>query len=687
MKTRQPICLLLWIWICLPVTQLHAQVAQWGYVTPMIQKLDAQLENFASIKYQTPVKVLIARSSIRSRVLARDLLASGVSDPSDVGMTMVFFGTMLYEHVDDLDQLFNQLPDIAAMERDMVAPTQQQRKKYLLLKPAMERFSQNPIGKLRLNVLYPGQVHFNLSKAFAPLADALDAANLPLIRNVWEPPVFSILQDNQFQLLLDRFDALKIDKKHLAVREILLQIQPALQIQEYRPRVHSTFHVLSDIVKVLEILQRQPTAFIDARPLIIEQFETGLSNFRKPQSRNIGQGQLELVLAFTDVMMRMDQLQLQLQDTLVYEKLIAKIITEADRGRIEPMHRWLYTILDNWYHIQRINRPTDSAYVPSHDVLNGRWNNLRIELAKLTQIMVDKLPMTLTAQHQQWLDECRNTRVMFDELTQIPLLATHRSFGLLAPLKSILANTLTFSEARAGSAVMQSHVNLMALSHQWSQADSLMNFKPSGVLNTHLPQIQARLDRDLKKWIAAWQQEQVNPANAAEILQPALALMQITKLFNHVVNASQDHLFDRMGLVDLDKHTTDVLLTQIPNHTDELARLFADAGNPQDMQLNLQRTHEDLSHLIALGRLIERYRDNTPADLNAPQTHLLSRLVWQPVSGECDSVLFQTSIQFCITAREWAFQKQQDDPKHRRELLKQMRELGNKINARLDELK
>ena len=39
MKTRQPICLLLWIWICLPVTQLHAQVAQWGYVTPMIQKL------------------------------------------------------------------------------------------------------------------------------------------------------------------------------------------------------------------------------------------------------------------------------------------------------------------------------------------------------------------------------------------------------------------------------------------------------------------------------------------------------------------------------------------------------------------------------------------------------------------------------------------------------------------------
>ena len=673
--------------LTMPVTHARAQISQWGFVAPMIQKLDNQLENHAATQYKSPVKVLIARSSIRTRVLARDLLASGVSDPSNVGMTMVFYGTMIYEHLNALDHLYSQLPDIAAMERDMATPTEYQRRAYLLLKPALERFSQNPISKLRLNVLYPGQVRHRVSQAFAPLADALEATNLPLIRNIWQHPNRSILQPDQFDILQTRFEALTVEKKHLPINAILQQVRPAMQIQEYRPLVIETFNVMAKSVEVLEILQKQPTAFIQARPLIRQQLETGLANYQTPDNRSTGLGQLELVLAFVDVMQRMDQLQMQMQDTLVYEQLLAKVIAQSDQSLIEPIHQWLYTTLDHWYHIRRFNRPTDQAYVPLHQILSGRWGNIRIELSKLTEAMAEKLPLSLNMQHQQWLAECRITRSMFQDMAQLPILITHRSRGVFDPLKQVATEILGLTGARAGSTVLAANDLILPLSRQWTLADKLASFKPTGVLDSHLPEIQTRIDKDIKKWVTTWQNEQPDPKLAAHHIQSAIDLMQITECLNHVVNASEDHLIQRMGIVDLNHETSETLLALIPTHAKELARLFADAGNPQDMQLNLQRTREDLSFLLAIGRLVEHYQPNTPADLNAPASRVLSRLIWQPSADEFDPILTQLSTQLCLTAREWVFQKQQDNPKHRRELLKQMRELGNKINVRLDELK
>lgn len=673
--------------LLLTITHASAQPAQWGYVAPMIQKLDVQLENFAANQFQSPIKVLIARSSIRTRVLARDLLASGAADPSDVGMAMVFYGTMIYEHLDALDNLYNQLPDIAAMERDLVTPTENQRRTYLLLKPALERFSQNPIGKLRLNVLYPGQVRNRVSQAFAPLADALDAANLPLIRNTWQPSTQSIIQPDQFDVLLARFDALTIDTSHLPVKDILSRVKPALQIQEYRPLVNETYGMMALVVQVLEILQKQPTAFMQARPLMIQQIEAGLANYQKPESRNIGLGQLEFVLSFTDVMIRLDQLQTQLQDTLAYEQLLAKVILQNDRAMIAPMYHWLSTILDNWYHIRRFNRPTDSAYVPSHEMLTSRWDQIQTELKKLTETMAKNLPIALTSQHEQWLAECRTTRGMFDDLAQLPILITHRSHGPFVPLKQVAGNILNLTGARAGSTIQQANAYLLALSKQWAMADKLNTFKPYGVLDTHLPEIQARIDRDIKQWVTYWQSADLDPTHAGLILKPSVDLMKTTEMLNLVQQSASDRLFSRMGIIDLNRDTCEALLALTPAHTKELARLYADAGNPQDMQLNLERARDDLSFMLAIGRLVERFGSYTPADLNAPASHVLSRLIWQPVSDEYDPELTQLCVQLCLTAREWSFQKQQDDPRHRRELLKQLRDLGNKINTRLDELK
>ncbi|MFG0248640.1 MAG: hypothetical protein ACF8OB_07115 [Phycisphaeraceae bacterium JB051] len=663
-------------------------ISHWTFARPMIQQLDIQLENHANLQYDSPVKVIIARSSIRTRVLARDLLASGISDPSDVGKAMVFYGTMIFEHLDELDNLFKNLPDVPAMERDDVVPTEHQRRMYLLLKPAMERFAQNPISKLRLNVLYPGQVRNRVSLAFAPLADALEAANLPAIRNVWLPASQSEISDAQLDMIATRFDALKIDTSKLPVKEILNQVRPAMQIQEYKPQVYQSCKLMRQIVNILQIVQKHPTAFILARPLIIEQFEVGLANYQNPQRRALGTGQLNMVVAFEDVIIRLDQLLDQLQDTLVYEQLLAKTIESGDSGRIEPMHRWLHDVLDNWYHIRRLSHSVDRAFVPSDDILNGRWAKIQKELAKITQGMLENLPLALSPQHEQWLDECDTTRGLFEDIMQLPMLITHRSQGLFAPLKTQAQDLLGLTNARAGSTVIASHARLISLSRQWRDADNLMRYQPRGILADDGQAIKDRIITDVKNWVQRWQAEEPNEPQAMRAsLQTALDTVQSAQRLNEVIFASQDGLYHRMGIVDLDQATCDEMLARIPVHSKEIIRLFTDGSNPQDMKLNLQRVHDDLSYLVALGRVTAMYRDYTPTNLNAPASMILSRLIWQPASDEFDPQLTRLCTALCLTARQWTFERKQDDPKHRRELMNQMRDLGNKINARLDELK
>jgi hypothetical protein len=680
-------------WLLSHVTHTYAQdapatVSQWTFARPMIQQLDAQLENHANIQFDSPVKVLIARSQIRTRVLARDLLASGISDPSDVGKTMMFFGTMIYEHLNELDELFNRLPDVPAMERDGVVPTQQQRRAYLLLKPAMERFAQNPISKLRLNVLYEGQVRFRVSQAFAPLADALEAVDLPVIRNVWLPVGQSTISAEQIDQLIARFEALTIDKAQLPIKEILLRVKPAVQIQEYQPLVFQSCRLMQKIVNILAIIQKHETAFILAKPLIMVQLQDGLKNYQNIQRRVDGLAQLDMVVRFEDVIVRLDQLLEQLQDTLVYEQLLAKTIQSSDHGRIEPMHRWLIGVLDNWYHIRRLSHPKDNAFVPSDDILNGRWANIQKELANITQAMVEKLPLALSQQHQQWLDECDTTRRLFDAMTQLPMLMTHRSQGLFSPLKIHAENLLGLTDARAGSTVMTAHEQLVNLAEQWRDADMLLRYQPRGILVDDRDAITQRIVNDINRWIEHWKSDDEKQSPVAQTqLMTALDMVQSSEQLNHVLFAVDDHLYQRMGIIDLDQAACDDLIARIPVHSKELIRLFVDDSNPQDMQLNLQRIHDDLSYLVAMGRVTAMYAANTPTDLNAPVSVLLSRLIWQPSADEYDSTLAKLCTDLCLTARQWTFERKQDDPKHRRALMNQMRDLGNKITARLDELK
>ncbi len=683
------------LWAILFSPMLHAQaqdapevISHWTFARPMIQQLDIQLENHANIQYDSPVKVIIARSSIRTRVLARDLLASGISDPSDVGKAMVFYGTMIYEHLDELDRLFKRLPDVPTMERDGVVPTEHQRRMFLLLKPPLERFAQNPISKLRLNVLYPGQVRNRVSLAFAPLADALEAANLPTIRNVWLPARESQITIDQVDQIIARFDALEMDKTRLPVKDILNRVKPAVLIQEYQPLVFQTCKLMEQVVNTLQIIQKHPTGFILARPLIIQQFEDGLENYQNPQRRAHGAGQLNMVLSFEDVIIRLDQLLDQLQDTLVYEQLLAKTIESGDSGRIEPMHRWLHGVLDNWYHIRRLTHSVDHAFVPSDDILDGRWSNIRKELARITQGMIENLPLALSGQHQQWLDECDTTRGLFEDMMHLPMLITHRSQGLFTPLKIQAQNLLGLTGARAGSVVMSSHTRLISLSRQWRDADMLLRYQPRGIFADDSQTIKDRIVTDVKSWVQRWQREdESEPQAAGAILQTALELVESAEQLNEVIFAAQDQLYQRMGILDLDQATCDEMLARIPVHSKEIIRLFADGSNPQDMKLNLQRVHDDLSYLVALGRVTAMYRDYTPTDRNAPASMILSRLIWQPASDEFDPQLTQLCTALCLTARQWTFERKQDDPKHRRELVNQMRDLGNKINARLDELK
>ena len=330
----------------------------------------------------------------------------------------------------------------------------------------------------------------------------------------------------------------------------------------------------------------------------------------------------------------------------------------------------------------------DRAFVASDDILNGRWSNIHKELAKITQGMIENLPLALNAQHEQWLDECATTRSLFEDMMQLPMLITHRSEGLFTPLKIQAQNLLGLTDARAGSTVMASFTRLISLSEQWRDADMLMRYQPRGILVDDSQAIKDRIVSDVKNWVDRWQaQDEADPRIAKTSLQTALDMVQSAQRLNEVIFASQDRLYQRMGIVDLDQATCDEMLARIPVHSKEIIRLFTDGSNPQDMKLNLQRVHDDLSYLVALGRVTAMYRDYTPTNRNAPASMILSRLIWQPASDEFDPQLTRLCTTMCLTARQWTFERKQDDPKHRRELVNQMRDLGNKINARLDELK
>jgi hypothetical protein len=411
-----------------------------------------------------------------------------------------------------------------------------------------------------------------------------------------------------------------------------------------------------------------------------------LANYQQPKNRATANAQLQQVLVFEDVITRLDQLQDQLLDTLAYEQLLAQAINQSELKSLEPIHQWLWSILDHWYHIRQINRPTEDVYLAIYQTATERWENVRSPLNNLTEQMTAALPRELSPQHLQWLDECKQTRSLFEDLQRLPLLIHQQAPGRFEPLAQVATELLENTHSTEAPAVEETFVQITALSHQWQQAIQLTSYRAVGVLQDHQTAITNRINQDVEQWIASWQKPDRNPTLSAEKLKPALAMMRTATLLQQASEAASDGLFTRMGLIDLDQPTTDQMLGLVPNHLLELARIFENKSNPQDMKLNQQRTDTDLSFMLALGRIAKLYEKRTPTNLYSPASRVLSRLIWQPGFDEYDPSLAHLCTQMNLMAREWCYQLKQDDPRHRRELLIQLREIGNKILSRLDEL-
>ncbi|MBL4701489.1 MAG: hypothetical protein JKX85_09550, partial [Phycisphaeraceae bacterium] len=680
-KAISKILLVMLIGMACATTQ--AQVQSWGYAQPLIQSLDQQLENFAATEYDSQDKVLIARACIRTRVLARDLLVSGLADPSDAGISMVFYGTMIYEHLKALDELYAQLPNLPALQRDKVTPTKHQRRTYTLLKPALERFSQNPISKLKLNVFYPGQVRLRVSQAFAPLADALQAAGYPLIRSTWQHPSASLLKPSQLDQLTQQFLALK--NQSLPVAEILQHVKPALKVQEFRPLVYESYQLMSQIVRVLEILKKQDTAFIQANPLINESLLTGLSNYQNPKQRVLGLKQLNRVLIFDDAITRMDQLQDQFQDTLPYEKLLAVTIAQPDHARLKPIAYWIKTVLDTWLHVRMKSHSPSLDFTPAYQLAIERWEQLRSKLIKLTEQMTVEIPLTLNLQYLNQINACHQIRVLFDDLHQLPLLISHQAAGSFKSLKTAAQTLLQQTHSEDTSQIQEALSLLLSLSKQWQQAIDISAYNAIGSLESQ-QKITTQITTDINQWLQLWQSPTPNADHASEKLNHAKYIVQNSRLLNKTIHASKHNLFQRLGLIDLNNTTLTPLLALIPTHINEVSRLYVQNNNRQDLKLNEDRLEENLSFILALGEIALAYEQNVPSDLNMPASQVLSRLIWQLIPREYDTQLIKLCTRLSLLCREWCYQRQQDAPRHRRELMTQMREIGNKIRLRLADL-
>ena len=701
-KLKRYCCLLLIMLVGICSYTVDAQVQSWNYAQPMIKSLDQQLENFASQKYHSQTQVLISHASIRTRVLARDLLSSGIADPSEAGITMVYYGTMIFENLESLDDLFTQLPDIKAIQEALLTPTEHQRRAYALLKPAMERFSQNPINKIRLNVFHAQQVRLKVSEAFSPLADALDALRYPLSRNTWQLPSKSLLDEAQLDQLANRYQAVQAEADALPVLQILDQLRFALKIQEFRPRVCQTYQMLLKTVRILEVLHKQDASFLQARPLIFEQLKMGLSNYLNPKQRMHGQAQLYRVLVFEHLFMRIDQLLDQIQDTLPYEELIAKSIASEKDAHLQAVEYWAHIILDAWYQIRTKNHTQRDDYYPAFQMAAERWGRVRIELGKMTSQIAKQLPVALTAQHQQWLDECRQNRQMFVALNRLPLLMQHQLKDPFIPLQVIVKNLLAppvLVEKSAATSVAEplneniqpqqppAVEHLVALSDQWQQAVDINYFSPSDIAKNDPKGIRLQIAKDIGRWLEHWQQTEIAPKHAMQELAPAYELIQSDQLLSAAVDAVKNGLFKRLGLIALDDSTSSQLVDLIPKYLAEVNRLYVDHKNIQALKMNQQRLRQTLASLIALGHLGGHYQKNMPTPLNQKSSQLLSKLIWQPDSTEHDPELSLLCARFSLIGREWCYQRQQDDPRHRRELFIQLNETGNKITARLSVLK
>lgn len=698
MKLKLYSCLVLVMLLGVLCPKIKAQVQSWNYVLPMIKSLDQQLENFASDQYPSQTQVLIAHASIRSRVLARDLLSSGIADPSEAGLTMVYYGTMIFENLEALDDLFKQLPDIKAIQEALLTPTEHQRRAYTLMKPAMERFSQNPINKIQLNVFHAQQVREKVSQAFSPLADILDALRYPFIRNTWQVPSKSMLDLDQIDQLASRFKTLKLSDKELPVLQILDQIRYALELQEFRPLICQTYQMLFKTIRILEVLQKQDQSFLHARPLVLKQLKLGLNHYLQPKKRTHARIILHRILIFEHLFMRIDQLLDQIQDTLPYEELIARSIASDQDAHLQTVTYWAQIVLDSWYEIRSKKRTLRDDYYPVFQIALERWDRVRLELGQLTNILAKKLPTALTPQQEQWLNECHQTRQNFVALNRLVFLMHNQLSGSFKPLQGVTENLLNpvnsnrprVDQKDSEKKIVQNKLPLeilCALSNQWQHALKIKSFVPTTVFDHDGQAIGLQIDKDINQWVKNWQNSEVDPQRAFEELTLALEVITSDHLLTEAVHAVKNGLYKRLGMLTLDDQTCHELLNLIPKPFKDVSRLYIEHKNIQTLKLNQQRLKDRLAGVFALGHLSVVYQRNMPVKLNQPSSQILSQLIWQPDVTEYDPELSLLCTRFSLMAREWRYQKQQADPRHRRDLFIQLNEIGNKITTRLSVLK
>ncbi len=291
--------------ILLWTTVAQAQAQAWVHVQSQLQQLDEQLDSFASQKLATSAEVLIARSKIRVRVIARDLLNGGViASNEEVAMVAILYGSTITDHLNEFDELFALLPNVQAM----ADPSPLQRKRYLFMRPGLATFSNKPMRRLKLEATTPLKIRNLVALEFAPLLDVLAAADLPATTSTWPQAKPTPTSEEIMQLARHT--------SHPAARKWLNQLANAMSIASYQPQAIALYHPLQTYLKLHQILMADRAMFIRATPLFEERFEVAIAAYPNTAA-------LRELIAFGPLVGKLAQLNEQLLDTVALQNLLA----------------------------------------------------------------------------------------------------------------------------------------------------------------------------------------------------------------------------------------------------------------------------------------------------------------------------------------------------------------------------
>jgi|GEM_PF-6566625 len=650
---------------------LQAQIAQ----------LDQQLEAMRQRTVAGRDEAIMLKSSMRMRLLIRDLFITAVERDDDIGARAGVCAWNLMPSLRQFDELFNEMPDLVAFTRNQKTPPDDLKIKHGRMFPLLDSFAQDPARKIPLDEVKSLEaLDALLLRELSPLVRLMPHVGRPAVQSAWLTPAGNSdtvpmqRQIDQLELLFKL--RLSGYPGHRQVLDVLKFLRMGLAIEDFRPQVEPIFRQMEQVTQLLIELRRHEDLNQEATRIILSVMEVTLRQYMNAARRAEAQVQVDRILFLLDPVIALNRLHDATGPTIVLQdpfKRAVELLFEPQNEMLgRRMLTWLAAAARAMQAYRQVERPRPgplrSAYFAALTAC-GQAERQLIEMAgqlvkepsRLTDAAGDTVGLLM---RKRSADVVRIGGL--DETIRIARTVEPSQLRELDNQFQLLMTELGGADRVAASVV------LAELDDQVKRYKSILI--PSK--ERQLPAIGDKLlVQQHRAWVKAWSQRQ--PDAARQAMEPLLRVGQIDREISALPNGEELLLINRWAGVWIEPDILTEAINLMRQRFGEIQHLLAE-DDISPLRDALALFESDFAHVLALAHAYEQFGahlSKLPDGISNTLGQVVYRPAFRSVYGNKVAALSRLSLLF----NELDQQSVMSDPAAKRRVMDWLRVWGTEL--------